>query len=253
MTLFLPILFLLSFNAFSETLPIRYNELVKYVQPAPDQAETKSCWFVASTGAMELLLNKRDKIENPEPGAPNDLSESFLMWQNDYKDPKDPTQHFVEEMVMRFNHGEAVHEEFWPFVPDMTLWDRHPDYAKLPRMKVPKVTTEFLFSRGGKWDTHVLKAKDLTAIKQALVKYKSPIIINYNDNDYWHVILIVGYDNALEGDCYEIEDGECNKKGAFIVRDSNGNRTENRAYNWFLYKGNAAAVVRLKQTTASRD
>ncbi|WPU67000.1 C1 family peptidase [Peredibacter starrii] len=253
MTLAWPILILLSFNAFSAPLPTRYTDLVKYVQPAPNQADTKSCWFVASTGAMELLLNKRDNIENPEQGGTNDLSEAFLIWQSNFKDPKDPTQHFIEDMVMRFNHGVAIKEEDWPFVPDMSLWDPNPDFDVLPRIKVPQLTTEFLFARGGKWDTHVLEAKDVLKIKQSLYRYKSPIIINYNDNDYWHVILIVGYDNSLAGDCYEIEESECNKKGAFIVRDSNGSRTENRAYNWFLYKANAAAVVRLKDTTASRD
>lgn len=252
MKILLFILFVLSCNAYG-ALPIRYDELVKYVQAAPDQAETKSCWFVASTGAMELLLNKRGKIENPEHGGPNDLSESFLIWQKSFIDPEDPATHFIEQMVMRFNHGEAVHEKDWPFVQDMTVWDIHPLFDSLPRIKVPPVTTEFLFSRGGKWDVGVLTLKDITAIKNALVKFKSPIIINYNDNEYWHVILIVGYDDKLKGDCYEIEENKCNKLGSFYVRDSNGSRFEKRAYNWFLYKGNAAAVVRLKQATALRD
>lgn len=247
MKIWIILLLLLSFNAYSESLPTTHKELIKYIQPAPDQGDTKSCWFMASTGAMELLLNKRDKIENPEPGGPNDLSEAFLIWQKNFKDPNDPATHYIESLVMRFNHGEAVHVQDWPFVQDMTFWDPRPDFATLPRMTVPAVTTEFLFSRGERWSTHVLTPDDVQAVKKALVKYNSPVIINYNDNDYWHVILIVGYNDEIKGSCYEIKPEECNKKGAFYVRDSNGNRYNTRAYNWFQHRANAAAVVRLKE------
>ncbi len=92
----------------------------------------------------------------------------------------------------------------------------------------------------------MLKPQDIEAVKAALVTYKSPVIVNYNDDGYWHVVLIVGYDNKVKGQCYEISPEECNKRGSFYVRDSNGKRFEARAYNWFLYNGNAAAVVKLK-------
>lgn len=245
-------IFLLSFNAQAE-LPKRFNELLPYVQPAPDQGETNTCLFMASTGAMELLLNKRDKIRNPKPGGKNDLAESFLIWQDNFYNRSNPSYHFIEEAVKKFNYGEAVHIRDWPFnaynsdgTDNMTVWNLHPNYVELPRLAVPEIETEFLFARGRKWATNVLKAKDIETIKEALVTYKSPIIINYNDDGYWHVVLIVGYDDKVKGVCYEVESEDCNKRGAFYVRDSNGKRFEARAYNWFLYNGNAAAVVKLK-------
>lgn len=238
----------------SAALPKKYNELLIYVQPAPDQGETNTCLFMASTGAMELLLNKRDKIKNPKAGGANDLTESFLIWQSNYVDRKNPSHHFIEEVVKKFNYGEAIHHKDWPYkaynsdgTDNMTVWNRHPLFDELERMKVPAVKTELLFSRGKKWATNVLVPGDIQDIKKALVKHRSPVIVNYNDDGYWHVILIVGYDDRIKGQCYQIENEECNKRGAFFVRDSNGKKFEARAYNWFLNNGNAAAVVKLKE------
>lgn len=245
-------LFLSSFSV-QAALPVRYNELLRYVQAAPDQGETNTCLFMASTGAMELLLNKRDKIRNPKAGGPNDISESFLIWQTNFVDRTNPSYHFIEEVVKKFNHGEAIHNKLWPYnaynsdgTDNMAVWERHEQFDELTRMSVPAVKTELLFSRGKKWATDVLLPEDITAVKEALVTNKSPIIVNYNDDGYWHVVLIVGYDDKVKGKCYEIENEQCNKRGAFYVRDSNGRRFEARAYNWFLHKGNAAAVVKLK-------
>lgn len=248
----LSLLFLLLLSSAFARAPGKYLDLLPYVQPAPDQGETNTCWFVASTGAMELLLNIKDKIRNPKVGGKNDLAESFLIWQRDYKVH---TDHFIQEVVVRFNHGEAIHVSEWPFnaynsdqTANMTVWNRHPNYVVLPRMSMPEIETELLFARGRKYATYVLTPDDIQTVKAALVKYKAPIIINYNDDGYWHVILIVGYDDSKNGDCYDVDASECDpEKGSFYVRDSNGLRYEARAYDWFLIKGNAAAVVKLKQ------
>jgi hypothetical protein len=234
-------------------LPSSYKELLPFVMKAPDQGETNTCLYVASTGAMELLMNKKDNLRNPRPGSKNDLSESFVIWQRDWRDRRSPTFHFIEDVVRRFNHGEAVHISHWPFAAknsdgtdNYTVWDRHPEFFALPRLPVPAVKTEFLFARGKKHATRVLAPRDVEHVKKMLVERRAPVIVNYNDDDYWHVVLIVGYDDRIKGSCYEIDADECNPRGAFYVRDSNGNRFEARAYNWFLYNGNAAAVVELK-------
>jgi C1A family cysteine protease len=252
-TILVTLLMLVSVQVFGRGLPSNYTDLLKYVQPSPDQGETNTCWFMASTGALELLLNRRDKIKNPKVGGKNDLSESFLIWQKDFWDAETHAEHFIEEVVIRFNYGDAVHNSAWPYNaynPDgtdsMEVWNKHPDFATLPRIKVPQVKTTLLFARGKKYATYVLLPEDVLAVKASLVKSQSPVIINYNEDGYWHVILIVGYDDRKKGECYEIEEQECAKKGVFYVRDSNGKRIEARDYNWFLYKANAAAVVEFR-------
>jgi|GEM_PF-895319 len=232
-------------------LPTFYASLVPYIQPGPDQGETNTCWFVASTGAMELLLNKKDNIRRPKIGGKNDLAESFIMHQKDFYDEN--IEHFIQEVVLRFNHGEAVHISKWPFnaflnegYTDYSVWNVHPDFFNLPRIKVPQIKTKLLFSKGRKWATEVLEESDIIAMKRALIETKSPLIVNYNDDGYWHVVLIVGYDDRKKGVCYELEKEQCNEKGSFYVRDSDGKKFERRAYNWFLHKGNAAATVELK-------
>lgn len=230
----------------------RYLDLIKFIQPAPNQGETNTCWFMASTGAMELLLNKKHDIQWPKKNGPYDLSESFAIHQYDYWDAEDPQEHFLENIIARFNHGEAIHHKHWP-IPlledgsaDWGVWNLHPEFSTLPRMKVPSLKSELLFARGRRWATNVLSAADISLMKETLALRKSPLIVNYNDDGYWHVVLIVGYNDEAKGVCYELEPHECNPKGAFVVRDSDGMNYELRAYNWFLKKGNAAAVVELK-------
>lgn len=234
--------------------PKEFLELLPYVQAAPNQGDTNTCWFMASTGAMELLLNKVNNVKNPPTLGPYDLAESFLIWQKRFHDTQYPPQHFIQELVKDFNFKEAIHAKDWPFNAltsdgrtNMGVWEKHPEFVTLPRIKVPELKSELLFSKGRKrYSTNVLDESDLEVLRETLAKRKSPIIVNVNDEDYWHVVLIVGYDDNATGSCYQIEESECNKKGAFYVRDSNGTRYEARAYNWFLIRGNAAAVVELR-------
>jgi hypothetical protein len=242
----------IALQAWPASLSNKYVELLPFVQEAPDQGETNTCWFMASTGAMELLLNKLHNIRAPKKGGPYDLSESFLIWQKDYYDRSNPSEHFIEEVVKKFNYGEAVLDKYWHFEafnPDgsdnMGVWDIHPNFDDLTRIKVPKVKTELLFARGRRYATNVLRQKDIDLMKKTLRLKRAPLIVNYNDDDYWHVVLIVGYDDNRQGNCYQIEKEDC-KKGLFYVRDSNGHRFEPRAYDWFLQNGNAAAVIELK-------
>lgn len=242
----------------AHALPSSYKELLDFVQPAPNQAESNTCLFVASTGALELLLNKRDNIRLPITNGVHDLSESFLIFQNNYSDRRYPAQHFIQSTVMKFNHGKAIHNTVWPFVAlnsdgttNYTVWNRHPQYYTLPSVKVPSVKTSLLFNRGRKWARYVLNPADVVTVKNALVKSQAPVIINYVDEGYWHVVLIVGYDDEAEGECYEVDRPEdCNRKGVFFVRDSFGiayeERYDARAYSWFLANANAAAQVELQ-------
>lgn len=236
-----------SFPVYSQELPQRYDELVPYVQEAPDQGKSNSCLYVASTGAMELIANKKAGIKNPAPYGTYDLAESFLI---NAPAVSVKGKYFWEIPLHKFNRGYGIHVSDWPFEawdgtdPNSDVWD-YRNWSDLPKVKLPKIETIPLFVIGDKWSTRVLKEKHITAIKAALWKYKSPVLVNYNDNLYWHVILIVGYDDDVPGRCYQVSATDCKeRRGAFYVRDSFGVPVELRDYDWFRIKGNAAFVVK---------
>jgi len=245
------LLFSILFIQATYAIPSKYTGLLPFI-PAPiDQGDTNTCLYVASTGAMELLLNKSHWSPLPWRRQSFNLSESFLIWADDDEDQVITS--FIEAPFLRFNHGEAILNKDWPFNAykengevNMTVWDLHPDFDRLPRLSVPKVETIHLFTRGRKWSTGVLTEDDLAEVKNALVKYNSPVIINYNDDDFWHVVLIVGFDDELKGECYQMEAKDCQGKGALYVRDSNGHKVDMRAYEWFIEKANSAAVAKLR-------
>jgi hypothetical protein len=240
------IFILTSTTAFAR--PTSYTELLDYVQEAPDQGDTNTCLFVASTGAMELIANKVAGIKDPQPFGKYDLAESFVI-----NAPNTVVKSFIETPVLKFNNGYGINIKDWAYdawngsVVNSSVWNRHPQMSTLPRVELPQVETVKLFQFGNKWSTYVLNDSHVEQIKEALWKYKSPIIVNYNDEDYWHVILIVGYDDNLPGECYDTDPKECEGDiGSFYVRDSFGIKVELRDYDWFKVKGNAAAVVKAK-------
>lgn len=239
---------LMVFPLASFARPEVYTDLLDYVQEAPDQGETNTCLFVASTGAMELLANKYHDIKNPRPLGRFDLAESFVINARNTED-----RSFFETPVLRFNNGYGIHFIDWPFEAwsgrdiNNNVWNKHPNMNKLPRVEVPEVETIKLFQYGNRWTTHVLKNNHIEKIKEALWTYQSPILVNYNDEGYWHVILIVGYNDRLVGECYDTDPKDCTENaGSFYIRDSFGVKVEVRDYEWFRTKGNAAFVVKLK-------
>lgn len=243
---FLVALFSITITLNTFARPSSYTELLDYVQEAPDQGETNMCLFMASTGAMELIANKVNGIKHPKPNGPYDLSESWIVWA-----PNTVTKGFLETPVLRFNIGFGVHQSQWPYEAwngteiNHSVWYKHPNFSTLPQIELPKVETVKLFQYGNRWTTHVLNKEHIEQIKEALWTHKSPILVNYNDNYFWHVILIIGYDDNLKGECYDTELKECEDDiGSFYIRDSFGIPVEVRDYDWFRVKGNAAYVVK---------
>ncbi len=242
------ILFILGFLSTSQAyVPASYTALLDYVQPGPDQGKTGTCLYVASTGAMELLANKLHGIKNPSVFGPYDLSEPFLIHA---PSNRPPDKSFFEAPVYKFNKGFAISAEEWLFVAwldgrvNMSAWENQ-DYSRMKQIEVPKIETIKLFDMESRWATEVLDEWNITQIKKALIKYESPVLINYKDNKYWHVILIVGYDDKIDGECYQTEVADCeNTKGSFYIRDSFGKIIELRDYDWFIGKGNAAFVIK---------
>jgi C1A family cysteine protease len=244
MTNIFTLVFLL-YTSLVYALPDKHTDLLDYVIMAPDQGETNTCMFIAATGAMEIILNKKHGIKHPQPMSKYDLSEIFTIHAPSA--PYNGPWHVAT--VSKFNNGVAVHAADLPFAAwngdqiNYGVWRYPSNFKTVPRLSVPKIETKKLFVRGGKYATHVLNDEDIETIKEALVKYNSPILVNYNDESYWHMVLIVGYQDGLQGDCYDTDPKYCRGLGSFYVRDSFGVMFEVRDYDWFKIKGNAAFVV----------
>jgi hypothetical protein len=231
-------------------LPTSYTELNDYVVTAPNQGQVNTCLFMAATGAMEILLNKKLGIRNPEMNGPTDISERYTISEKFSGDRGS----WFEEAFLKFNSGEAVLNRDMPFESfdtegeiNYSVWNRPANFFSAPRIALPAVETVYLFSHD-KYSKGVLKQEHLKHVKESLVKYQSPILSVGNDEDYWHVTVIVGYDDDLEGDCYELDSKVCEgKKGSFYVRDSFGTRIEARSYEWFIRRQNSAAVAKLAE------
>ncbi|MBC7396410.1 MAG: hypothetical protein H7333_03110 [Bdellovibrionales bacterium] len=256
MTSFLKVVFCsaltLSFSvANAAHLPSSFRALNDYVIPSPNQSEAGTCAFMAATGAMEILLNKKLGIHHPVVGGETDLSERFTIVS-----PASNTvpKAWYEEMFLKFNNGVAVLFKDMPFEfytengdQDFGVWGMPSNYLTAPRIKLPPVETVLLFSLGNQYSRLVLDQSHVEMVKAALVKYQSPVIAVGNDEEFWHVVVITGYDdNAEDGTCYELASTVCKgKKGIFFVRDSFGTRLEKRSYEWFIRRQNSASVAKL--------
>lgn len=227
--------------------PQRYTELLPYVQAAPDQGRSGTCLYVGSTGVMELLANRKHGIRRPQSYGTYDLSESYLIHAQTH--PSSTDKWFLEKQVLKFNWGFGISAKDWDFDvwsgPTRGVWDER-EWSKFARTKLPQVETIQLFMEGeDRWAKEVLDDSHVDMIKEALWEHKSPVLINYNDNGFWHVISIVGYDDNVPGNCYQIPSEECREDtGSFYVRDSFGLSVELRDYDWFRLRGNAAVVVK---------
>ena len=245
---------LVSSSAFAR--PSVYTDLVDHVIQAPNQGQTETCLYQASTGAMEILLNQRHGYRYQMPGGAFDLGEQFLIFQPYYANNRGDK---VVAEFHKFNFNKAIHANNLPFFAYQSdgsvnrgVWSKPPFYASLPRMEVPDVESIKLFERGSdEWATRVLDNYDIEDIKQALWERQAPILVRVNDNRYWHVVIIVGYDDRIQtAVCHDnTPASECsrNQEGAFYVRDSYGGpATQLRDTDWLRIKGNAAYQVMLR-------
>lgn len=236
----------------ADPLPSRYTELNDYVVQAPNQGQVNTCLFMAATGAMEILLNKKLGIRNPQVNSATDISERYTI--SERSSPR-RSKSWFEDAFLKFDSGEAVLTRDMPFESftedgdiNYGIWNVPANFSTAPRIQLPKVDTVFLFSVGTKYSRGVLNETYVQRVKEALVNYQSPVITVGNDEEYWHVTVITGYDDTREGECYELDSKVCaGKPGVFYVRDSFGTRLEERSYEWFIRRQNSAAVAKLAE------
>ena len=235
----------------SAALPVRYTDLLDFVQEAPDQGDTATCLYMGTTGAVELLLNKRYNIQSPKKGDMFDISERYTISE---RASYSGTWH--TKALARLNKGEFIRNSVLPFNAytengnnNRNVWNRPRNFNDLERVKIQeKFKATKLFIKGrNRYSKYVVKPGDILAVKEALVNTGSPVLINYNHNRWWHVVNIVGFDDQAKGECLHTPQSECKSIGGFYVRDSLGKKTHLRSYDWFRVNVNAAFSIEIDE------
>lgn len=242
-------------------VPSRYTALIPYILPSPDQNQgewgtsssgnASTCLQMASTGAMEMLMNMDVAPEERVSEGQTDLSERWLIAGEKMSGIKSNRT----DIVKVFNHYNGgmlnKHYRFTMGDVDGMYSVKYNWYNKLPSnwrsklVNTPKVYTKKIFGSlddKTRWDVAVMTELTIKKVKQALIKYKGPVLILLNSEEFWHAVLIVGYDDneTIKGKCPYVKDalsylrpdhaqkvrrkliaqGGCRKRGVFYVRDS---------------------------------
>ncbi|MBF0297472.1 MAG: hypothetical protein HQK51_02055 [Oligoflexia bacterium] len=246
----------------SNLLPTSHTNLFPFILSSPLQEEAGSCLYMASTGAAEIILNKKLNQANSKMDGDTDLSERFLM-NISTETPDFAVNTFEKFNVVeggmlnrdyRFTKGYYSRDENGNILRDVHSslygtsynWiEEVPSDYKLKLVKIPYLKRKDIFVNGyGPWDIGVMNDDVVKNIKHYLAKYNSPILFIYNHYNYWHAVLIVGYDDSVYvGNCpfvyssrkYFLEQNErslvekidsalkrkdCKEYGVFYIRDS---------------------------------
>lgn len=208
-----------------------YKQLEAFVLSSPNQEEAGSCLYMASTGAMEILVNQLKGIGSvPVNEGSSDFSERFLM---NVTNPSNPDFNWRTDTVLNFNEvrggllnqtyrftkgwykedeqGEglvkakaddvdAKYDTYYNWIDELPKGDALT--SKL--IPVPLVDREILFkdTQNDVWNTGVMDDRVIDSIKKQIVKRDAPVLVIYNHFGYWHAVLIVGFDdNQISDGC----------------------------------------------------
>lgn len=231
--------------------------LLKYVIPAPNQEDAGSCHYMASTGAMEILLNQekdRDGLGvDKRLNGSTDLSEAYLM--NIPESNGDKITGLRK--ILGFNNadGRGLSNSRFPFWNSANgnkardNWNRevvHEADISTPEVMIHNIYGGSSISDGSKWDVAVFSDREIEAVKEELRKDR-PVLVTYNHFGYWHVVVIAGFDDTISQGCSWVTqfienkgsgtsfpkyqaavkealeaNGGCRTTGVFYVRDSLG-------------------------------
>jgi hypothetical protein len=215
----------------------RVTELLELALPSPDQEEGGTCLYMASTGAMEILLNKDLKRRDLQSEGSTDLSERFLMnagqdWQ---------LENWKTDTILLFNHerGAILNRDFrytkgWTKSNGGNLVAANPstkgaqysthfnwvydlnETIRAQKIPTPKVKRTILFEdeENDLWNTGVMDRSIITKVKRHLREKKTPVMAIYNHYGYWHAALILGFDDTVEHE-------ECSFAKSFIEEMKN--------------------------------
>jgi len=209
--------------------------LMDYVFASPNQFDAGSCLFMATTGAMEVLLNQHVDPDTIDYMGDTDLSERYLM--NVYAQvPSSKMNYFLTDLIYTYNHfGGSLLDRDYPFEAGYVKdgwngvteaeptdsgayfsayysWLNHlPDTWEEMLVETPNAERTTVFvdpdrDSNSYWAVAVTDWESVDIIKYLLRTQRAPVIVVYNHYLYWHAVMVVGYDDTYKtGGCEFVE------------------------------------------------
>jgi hypothetical protein len=201
----------------------RVTDLLDYVLPSPDQEEGGTCLYMASTGAMEILLNMQSDLTDARPDGATDLSERFLMnagkdhqsgnWKTDAVLLFNREEGAVRNRDYRYTKGwtKSVNGSTQPAAPNARgavygtqfNWTYGlSEKVRAKKIQTPRIKRDIFFEdpESNLWNTGIMERPIITQVKKHLREKNSPVMAIYNHEGYWHAAVIVGYDDDVVHD-----------------------------------------------------
>ncbi len=199
-----------------------FNDLVRFVLPAPYQQGAGSCLYMAHTGVIEWWMNKRAGKKK------YDLAERYYMSLKTEKTGQERVKNWRTDNIERLNEYQRMYlNKDYPFTkghykkvdgkrvvaseddPKAKYGTRFnwisfrstlPEYKSI---KLPKFKREVIFAdpQKNQWNITTAPKDIVTKIKRALVKNKAPVLVIYNHKGFWHANYIFGYNDRIKHNC----------------------------------------------------
>lgn len=194
------------------------HDISTYTLASPNQFDAGTCLFMATTGAMEMLMNQRFPLDQIAYKGNTDLSERYLMNVATDVLSEDITPYALTDMIYAYNFLQgSVLDLDYPFILDFdsegnlsaaTNWENDlpvnwPDMlATTPTAERTVIFVDPLRDENSRWRVAIADHDIIAIIKHELVSKNAPVVIVYNHFNYWHSDIIVGYDdNLTSGGC----------------------------------------------------
>ena len=212
------------------------NDLEPLALAAPNQLDAGSCLFMATTGAMEILMNQHVAPEEIEYNGDTDLSERFLMAAGSHA-PYSTAPWFLTDTLEYYGAigGSLLNLDYKFCVgyvkdtasgytqstssdPDAYLscaynwFDNYPEDWESKLVETPAVERTIIFADpkrddNSQWRVALFDGDTIEKIKYELRTKNAPVIVVYNHFGYWHANVIVGYDDTEKsGGCGIVRD-----------------------------------------------
>jgi len=206
-----------------------FTDLLPYLMPSPNQEGAGTCLYMSHTGIIEWWNAFLNGKENPEVGSEYDFSERYTMNLASKKKYRVDFKNWRTDTVFVFNRSrQAVLNSKYPFTKGWYKYNKEgnrvkakegekgaeygPSYNWISELdqiegdkgvNLPKFKREILFADENKnqWATGVTPENIVEKVKDALRVNRAPVMVMYNHYGYWHIHMVVGFDDEQATDC----------------------------------------------------